>query len=80
MLLREDHGWDRLGLVKMGPLKFIIYMNDILGLGFIGNILLFADDAMTLYKFFCYNVLTMNIKKTCCMKYASIQELAVAEG
>lgn len=36
---------------KMGPLHFIIYMNDLLKLGFIGQLILYADDAVLTYGF-----------------------------
>lgn len=34
---------------KMGPLHFIIYINDLLKLGFIGRLILYADDAVLTY-------------------------------
>ena len=34
---------------KLGPLHFVIYINDLLKLNFIGQLLLYADDAVLIY-------------------------------
>lgn len=34
---------------KLGPLQFIVYINDLLGLNFIGQLVLYADDAAMIY-------------------------------
>jgi hypothetical protein len=72
------------GLI-LGPLLFIIYINNIFQLGLHGHITLYADntslfyfgtsihdliskaqeDLNTLYNWFQYNLLTINISKTC---------------
>lgn len=35
----------------MGPLHFIIYIDDMLSLGLLGRIILFADDTASYYAF-----------------------------
>lgn len=34
---------------KLGPIHFIVYINDLLRLSFIGRLLLYADDAVLTY-------------------------------
>lgn len=38
---------------KMGPLSFIVYINDLLKLELIGNLVLYADDAALVYAHEC---------------------------